>query len=226
MKTNNSSNWVLGALLASLITLAIDNNKAEAAAIPSDELLISDIGGPVPVPIFDFFIPESAPPGAELDLTWVPGTAVPVPIPIPPTAAIMLPGVSIVALLEPPGEPVEPGEVPIPIVLPSGQTAILSDVIISTFGVSNAPAFVSLLSDGHPDLPGIAGLLPTIPGVTYLLETGLLQDLTPFLIPPAIPFGVQVASDVSVPEPSTLALGIAGLAGLGLLTLRKKSRRA
>ena len=157
MKTINFPNWILGALVASLITLAI-GTKAEADQILSDELLITDIGGPVPVPIFDFFIPESAPPGPELDLTWVPGVATPVAIPIPPLTAIGLPGASIVVLLEPPGELPEPGEVPISVLLPDGQQAILSDVVISTLGVPQtaAPAFVSLLSDGHPDLPAIA----------------------------------------------------------------------
>ncbi len=199
--------------------------RASAATLESDELVISDIGGAAPVPIFDFFIPESSPPGVEPDLTWAPGSATPVPIPIPPLTAIGLPGVSIVALLEPPGEPLEPGEVPIPVVLPDGQTALLSDVVISTLGITSAPAFVSLLSDGHPDLPAIASLLPNLRGAVYLGETGLLQDLTQYLVPAGIPFGVQVASDVSVPEPSSICLAGCGLIGLIASGYRRRHRR-
>jgi hypothetical protein len=193
-----------------------------AAAIPSDELKISDIGGAAPVTIFDFFLAEAPAPAGEPDLTWAPGTAVPVPIPVPPLTAIGLAGAKLVVLLEPSGEVPEPGEVPIPVLLPTGQTAILSDLVISTLGVTSAPQFVSLLSDGHPDLPAIASVLPNIPGVTYLGETGLLQDLTQFLVPAGLPFGVQVASDVTIPEPGSLMLAAIGLIGLFAWSRRKR----
>jgi hypothetical protein len=213
---------VLGLFLAALYGIAPGSLKEATAAILSDELKISDVGGAVPVPIFDFFLPESAPPGFEPDLTWTPGVAGPVPIPIPPLAAIGLPGAKLVVLLEPPGEVPGPGEVPIPVLLPTGQTAILSDLVISTLGITSAPPFVSLLSDGHQDLPAIASALPGIPGVVYLVETGLLQDLTPFLVPPGLPFGVQVASDVTIPEPSSSVLAAFGLIGLVVWRRRKR----
>jgi len=216
---------VLSSAIASVALAALIMNGApvHAAAIPSDELKISDIGGAAPVTIFDFFLAEGGATAGEPDLTWVPGSALPVsPPPVPPLSAIGLAGAKLVVLLEPAGEVPGPGEVPIPVLLPTGQTAILSDLVISTLGVTSAPQFVSLLSDGHPDLPAIAAVLPNIPGVVYREETGLLQDLTQFLVPAGLPFGVQVASDVTVPEPSSLMLAAIGLIGLFAWCRRKR----
>lgn len=211
-----SSSATVFVALAALMNAA----STHAAAVLSDELKISDIGGAAPVTIFDFFLAEAPAPAGEPDLTWVPGTAVPVPIPVPPLTAIGLPGAKLVVLLEPAGEVPGPGEVPIPVLLPTGQTAILSDLVISTLGVTSAPQFVSLLSDGHPDLPTIAGILPNIPGVVYLGETGLLQNLTQSL--GTFPIGVEVASDVTIPEPSSLMLAAIGLIGLFAWSRRKR----
>jgi PEP-CTERM motif len=214
MKTINFSNWALGALVASLITLAI-GNKAEADPILSDELLITDLG----VTIFDQFIPEGPPTAPEASLTWGPGPV------LPPINAAQVPGALFVVLTEPANEVPDPGETLIPIQGPDG-TLFVSDVVISTLGnTAQQPIQVSLVSDGDPDLRAIVDILQATGAFTALPETGALQDLTQFLVPPGLPWTVGVASDVTVPEPSTLALGIAGLAGLGLPLLRRKFRR-
>jgi hypothetical protein len=213
MKTIKFSNLMLGALVASLITLSTINN-AQAGQVLSDELLITDIG----VPIFDQFIPEGT--GAETSLTWGPGAPL-----LPPLAAVQVPGALVVVLTEPAGEVPDPGEIQIPISGPLG-TFIVSDVVISTIGNQvQQPFQVSLVSDGDPDLANIVQFLQASGTAwTPVVETGLLQNLTQLLVPTAFPWTVGVASDVSVPEPSTLALCIVGLLGLGLAALRKKSR--
>jgi hypothetical protein len=72
-------------------------------------------------------------------------------------------------------------------------------------------------------LQQIASILtPATPGVSISPETGALQDFTAVLAPAGNPFGpitVQVQSDI-VPEPGTLLLlgaGLAGLAAVGAL---------
>ena len=80
-------------------------------------------------------------------------------------------------------------------------------------------------------------------GTSTFFVPGYQIDVTPLavaetnvLLAPGFPFGtpwVQDPLDVTaqfvvtaVPEPSTLVLGLVGFAGLGLVTLRKKFRRA
>ena len=82
---------------------------------------------------------------------------------------------------------------------------------------------VSLVSDGDPDLLKIVQFLQAS-GVAWtpLPETGLLQDLTPFLVPTTFPWTVGVRSDINVPEPSTLALAAVAVAGLAAWGRRRR----
>jgi PEP-CTERM motif-containing protein len=207
--------WALGALVASLATLAIDNKADAQTNTLSDELLITaPAGAPV---FFANFIPEVPPAvAAETSLTFAGGPA-PAPLPIPLPVLIGLPGLSAVVLTEPAGLPPEPGEAPIVISGPNGPIFV-SDVVFSTLNnQGGAPPFITLVSDGNPDLIQIADHLPGIPGVVFVPETGALQDLTALLPPqflPAIgPLDVQVRSEVT-PEPSSLVLAAFGFAGL------------
>jgi len=115
------------------------------------------------------------------------------------------------------GRYVDPGEIPVIIPGPQGDV-IVSDMVISTLGVqAGAPPFITLVSDNGPDLQQLATLLVGVPGVTFLPETGLLQDLSLLLVPAANPFGpinVFVRSDSTIPEPGTLALAALGFTGL------------
>ena len=67
----------------------------------------------------------------------------------------------------------------------------------------------------------VISFAPTPISLTNIFTIGMISGST---LPPYID---NLTLDVTpVPEPSTLVLGIAGLAGVGLVTLRKKYRRA
>ena len=115
-----------------------------------------------------------------------------------------------------------------PIVMsgPNGPV-IVSDVIISNYGSAVVHPFIQFISDGSLDIQSILSLPAGFP-IVFLAETGLLQDVTPFLLALAPnPFGpikVQVASGVTpIPEPGTVALLGLGLAGLAVGGSRRQS---
>jgi len=212
MNAKNCGCRTLGVLVVvtSLIILAAGSNAIAQVAPQSDRMLIlGPGGGPV---LFDNLIPEPAPAGLDPTLTFAGGPA-PVPPPIPLPAAIGLPGAGVVVLTEPVGTPPDPGEIPIVIAGPNGQV-VVSDIVISTLGnVQGVQPFITLVSDGGPDL---AQLVPLLPGGTvFLPETGVLQDLTPFLVPPGNPFGpITALVQSDIPEPSSVVLAALGFAGL------------
>lgn len=207
--------------LSALIVVATVE-RANAAVIISDEFRILNSAG---APIFDSIIQEpnqTIPPEAALTFAGGPDS---VPPPIPLIDAIRLPGTSVLVLTEPPGEPLEPGETPIIITGPNGPV-VVSDLVLSTLGTqAAAPPFISLVSDGGPDLAELVNLLPT--STQFIQETGQFQDVTG-LLPPAVfpgvgPITILVQSDVSVPEPSSILLAV--LAGVGLVTWSQCKRR-
>ncbi len=115
----------LGAVVVSIYFVAVGSNAYGQNAVPSDELLITDLG----VPIFDQLIAEPGPGAVETSLTWAPAAVAP----LPPLVAATVPGASIVILTEPANEPLDPGEIPITIVdKATGATLTVSDVVIST----------------------------------------------------------------------------------------------
>ena len=73
---------------------------------------------------------------------------------------------------------------PLVISTPNGDFFV-SDVVVSTLPVAGIPAFVSLLSDGDPELANIVPIIQTLTGVHFLPETGQLQDVTSILTGPA-----------------------------------------
>jgi PEP-CTERM motif len=179
----------------------------------SDRMVITGSGGVV---LFDNSMPETGTAGTETSLTFTGGPSNTLPPPVPPLSVIGAGGVSVIVLTEPASEPPDPTEPPTG---PSGPITV-SDVLVSNAGAT-APQFISLLSDGDPQLVGLTSL-PA--GAVLLPETGLLQDVTSLISPLPTTFGpitVQVQSDV-VPEPGTLLLLGSGLAGLAAVGARRR----
>lgn len=203
--------------VAIALALVVHANLAKAATL-SDRLLISDSTG---LPIFDNSIPE-APTAGETSLTFNGGPTPVSPPPIPISSAITIPGVSLVVLSEPAGETPDPGQPPLVLPGPNGNV-LVSDLVVSTLPVAGIPGFITLLSDGDPELQQIVPILGTIPGIHFLVETGQLQDLTTLVAGPNPgqfgPIVVKVQSDVA-PEPA-LALLVGAAAGLVLVSRRR-----
>jgi hypothetical protein len=174
--------------------------------------------------VFDNSIPEVVTAG-EPPLVFGGGPA-PVAPAVPPATAITFPGVSLVLLTEPAGEPLDPGETPIIIPTSTGPQ-ILSDAVISTLGNAQLPPQIMLVSDGGGDLQAIATDLANVPVLPPIItETGSLQDVSALLglstagSPFGPPIDVQVQSDVTVPEPASLS--VLGIGAWALLARRSK----
>jgi len=158
--------------------------------------------------IYNQAMPEGAAPNSETSLVFQQAP------PIAPTS-------NYVILLEPSNEPPDPTETPVnwPGV---GQ---VSDVIVGDF--QSAPAAgpgVEFISDGDPQLQQIVNQIQAgaFPNVTFLTETGALQDVSGPLGSSTFGLQVLVQSDV-VPEPSTLLLLAGGLAGIAASSRRLRS---
>lgn len=228
---------IFGALMKSLsfaaagFVVLVGSASAQTNTLPpylSDELRISDpASGAV---VLDTLLPEgidaagaSLPETAVFNMPGVASGVVPIGTPPLSTPAALLPFVSnVVALLEPVGDPLDPGATPIYVSTPNG-TRQLSDLVISFNNIpgSNGPA-VALLSDGDGNLSKWNAALGGV-YANAVDETGALQDMTPIL---KTPYTVQVASDVvAVPEPSTYGMLLAGL-GIACAARRKSAKRS
>lgn len=186
----------------------------------SDRLVI--VSGSTGVVVFDNSTPDAGPAGPETTLTFTGAPTNTLPPPIPPGAAVTIPGANVIVLTEPANEPPDPTEPPVTIPGPGGPI-VVSDILISTLGVTGtAPPFIMLASD-PADLQQITSLPPN---AVILPETAGLVDVSGFLsgVGPGGVFGpirVAVQSDV-VPEPGTLLLLGSGLAGLAAVRVRRR----
>jgi hypothetical protein len=169
---------------------------AHASGVPSDELVVPAFG-------FDALIPELG--GPEAGVIVNPNALINgATVSLAPAIAA---GAIAVGLIDPPG-PVDPGETCVPY-----QGSCLSDIVIAMQNAGGPPT-IALFSDPNPvisdpNLP-LAALIP-------LLETGTLQDMTPFLAPAT--GGIQVLAMSDVPVPGAVWLLPSAL---GLLGLRRK----
>jgi len=193
---------MFGSILGLVVAFALPAGSAKAGAVLSDRLLITDFTtGAV---VFDGSVPEG--PAGEVQVVF--GAALP---------PLDLPGVSVVAMLEPAGEPTEGT----PVFLPGTEQAV-SDLVVSTAGSTQIPVSVGLISDGDPNFATLVGSLAGL-AFSTVVESGGLQDLTELLHSDASNLRVQVQSDV-VPEPSTALLFGAGLLGIGAQGRRARPR--
>lgn len=168
----------------------------------SDRLLINDASGKV---LFDKSLIEQA--GLSESLIYNP--------PIPVDSCVLTTACNAVALVEPLNEPIAANETPVYVQTPIGRR-IVSDYILS-FPSGNSRG-VELVSDGDPVWQSLASSLQPSK-VTFIEETGQLQDLTALL---KTPFRVQVQSDVDpVPEPNSDVLLLLGLTGVAAVARRR-----
>jgi hypothetical protein len=219
-------------VVASLIFLTSGRNLLAQTAPPSDELKISTPGGGPT--IADIFLAEPTGAGTEPSALYAPtipfGPLV-APGGLPGIIPPGLPGASYVILTEPSGEPPDPTELPPVFFPPSTQQVRVSDLLISgslTGTGTTVVPFIALVSDNNPDLATYVGAIPAAATVSIVPETGALQDLTGFLVPPPVfpaPIGpVDVAVVSAIPEPSTLALVVLGAVPI-LIARRRLSVR-
>jgi PEP-CTERM motif len=204
-------------VLSGLTFLA--NGSNVLGAVPSDELVVTPpAGGP---PAADIVIPETAGAGTQPSALFAPTTTLTGLVPPGGLAALIppagVPGASFVIFAEPPGEPIDPTALP-PVTFsgPNGSV-IVSDLLVSGFANPNTP-FIALVSDNNPDLAAILSKIPPTAPVPILPETGLLEDVSGLIGATFPGFGVQVRSDVSVPEPSSIVI-LLGFVGMGLIGL-------
>jgi PEP-CTERM motif len=217
--------------VSSLMVLASGSHLV-AAPILSDELLVTAPGG---APVFqDTLIQETAGAGTESSALATLGPPGPGLVTLQPPGALAvlfppgpIPGATYVVLAEPAPEPIDPTELPPVFYAGANGPVRVSDVLVNgTANQAGLPPFIALVSDNNPDLAFAVAKIP--PGAPIVLETGGLQDLTP-LIGPAVfpgigPVAVQVRSDVSVPEPSSLVI-LLGFVGTGLVGFIRHRRR-
>jgi hypothetical protein len=207
------------------LTLASYAGAQTSPGLPpglSDELQVLAPSG---APLFDNFIPELPPTaGDEKPLVFSPGNPGPSALAFDPAAAI-LQGANYTLMLDPVGEPLDPGETQIPITIPgTTQTYFLSDAVVSTLNIpATQPPQVALFSDPSQFLQEIASVIPSAANnpPKFIFETGQLQFID--VGSSAQQFGVGavfVASDVEVPEPATMSL--LGIASAGLLVRRRR----
>jgi hypothetical protein len=211
-------------VLSGLTFLANDSNVL-GAPIASDELVVTPpVGGP---PAADIVIPETAGAGTQPSALFAPTTTLTGLVApgglaglIPPAG---VPGASFVIFAEPPGEPIDPTALP-PVTFsgPNGPV-VVSDLLVSGLANPNTP-FIALVSDNNPDLASILSKIPPTAPVPILPETGLLEDVSGLIGSTFPGFGVQVRSDVGVPEPSSIVI-LLGFVGIGLIGLTWHRRR-
>jgi hypothetical protein len=135
-----------------------------------------------------------------------------------------IPGASFVIFDEPTAEPIDPTALP-PVTFPGPNGNVtVSDLLVSGFANPNTP-FIAFVSDNNPDLAHIVSLIPPTAPVPILPETGLLVDVSAATASAFPGFKVQVASDVTVPEPSSVVI-LLGFVSTGLIGMVWRRRRA
>jgi hypothetical protein len=205
------------AVVFSGLTFFATGGNVLGQALSSDELVVAP--PPTGGPAADIVIPETAGAGTQPSALFAPTTTLTGLVP-PGGLVGLIPaggvaGESFVIFAEPPREPIDPTELP-PVIFPGPNgPVIVSDLLVSGIANPNTP-FIALVSDNNPDLAAIVSMIPPTAPVPILPETGLPQDVSMFTASVFPGFLVQVRSDVTVPEPSSIVI-LLGFAGMGLI---------
>ena len=207
---------IIAAILAAFTGIAAAQNNG-----PSDTMVVTT--GLAPASICSVTIFEGAALPEPVGVCGLSPLGIPDGLifgPFPPIT--FLPLRAGVVLLEPLGEPFDPGSTPVPW---PGTNRFVSDVVVR-YDFNATLGFV-FISDGAPDFASWVSFLASAPPGTVITreETGLFQDVTADLqIAIGSPISVRIISDVAVvPEPGTAALLLAGAGVIGW-TIRRRRR--
>jgi hypothetical protein len=215
MKMNLTSTVISTCLI--LVGGGLGTVPAYAGGATSDEIQIYLLG---PL-VFDQVIAELPVSGVESAAIWNQNAIINSGSGAGTIQAVLAAGGTAVALIDPAGEILQPGETCVPLSGPNTDGPCISDIVVAMMNGGGALPTIAMFSDPHPVITD-----PNLPFAALIAvqETGQLQDISGPLLALIQQAGlnVMVSSDVeTVPVPA--AAWLFGSA-LGLLGIRPRKR--